>query len=628
MKRPLLPHPATLLPWLVASFSLLWLKMSLLHAFPLTILRPDSSARSHLYTSLVSYRMDVLVLAGLIPLGLTLLFILLPRKLRLPLLATACLVIEVLVYAEGRSFEMIGQYSSLEMFRAAISWGTNGTGAQDYLPVTGLIKLIIAFVAILGITFYAHRVTRNDEGSAPRLRRNFPIGYLALAALLWVSRWAAPAPANAMTASILDTVGRSFLGIDAEDDQTKSMLKLSVSQLVSQYRQMANAPISEKDSRFFGKAKGQNVIVLIWETGPQRYFALDGDLSDFPNLARLRAHSIVAKQDHTTYPYTNRAHCSIFTSLYPYARSGFQSFPNRRLPGVISSLKDDGYETDVYGHLWTGENDANMYQSIGFNKYVIPPGGLDSGNAPWREKIAIDHGALEMMERDIVAWNKSGKKFAVSFLPNVGHGPWPDMSDDNNAETIPERGRALMHLEDKWVGELLDVLDKNNMMSDTLIVVTADHGIRNKVDDPDFRSGMIDDYSFHVPLMIYSSAIPERVDIPWITSHVDIAPSVLDLLGVENGRQWEEGAPIWQEDLKNRTTYFMASLYLGADGEAKDQDFYMVRYMSNAAYESSTLHFGARPLTGPKADEVQRETGELNALEQTIFYKFAAGTAN
>jgi arylsulfatase A-like enzyme len=163
--------------------------------------------------------------------------------------------------------------------------------------------------------------------------------------------------------------------------------------------------------------------------------------------------------------------------------------------------------------------------------------------------------------------------------------------------------------------------------SNTIIVLTADHGLRNNVDDPDYPTGMVDEVSFHVPLFVYyPAAIPNRVDIPWITSHIDIGPTVLDLLGIESGRTLEEGAPIWQADLRGRTTFFLASGYFGTDGYYRDQKYYMVKYLSDSVYENSSLHFSGPQLRGTAADEVKERTNEMNALQSAMFLKFLLGT--
>ena len=627
INRNRLPHPATFLPWLVAALSLLWLKRDLLIEFPIhNVLLTAEPLQTTFFNNLACYRMDILLLFGVVPTALALIFFILPRSWQLPLLATACVFIEVIVYAEGRSLMLVGQFSALSLFISAISWGSNGSAAHDYIPVSGVVKLALASAVVIASALIAHRLARGNFPTNSRLRRNVVVGYFAAVILLSGIGWVIPLPPTALTTSIASVLTKSFLGLDPVDGNTTGLQSLSMNELIGKYRQLAHAPTSDKNPTYWGHAKNMNVIFIVMETAPARYLDLTGDLSDDPNFARLREHAIVADRQQSTYPYTNRAHLSIFTSLYPYAKKNFQAFPHQRLPGVISSLKDDGYQTAVYGHLWTGETDANMYKSIGFDNYVVPPGGLDSGNVEWKQKIAIDKGALQMLESDVAKWNSSGKKFAVAFLPNVGHGPWPDMSADGNRQTIPERGRALMKLQDSWLGELLQVLDKNNMMSDTVIVITGDHGVRDKVDDPSFNIGLIDEYSYHVPMMVYCPALPKRVDVPWITSHIDIAPTVLDLLGIDRGRTMEEGAPVWQDQLRDRTTFFLASHYMGADGYYEDQKFYMVKYLSNAAYESSGMHFGGQPLTGAAEDEVKGLTSELNAIQARIFYKFAFDT--
>lgn len=624
MIRQRLPHPAVFLPWLLAALSLLWLKRDLLIEFPIhNAIQTSPELTTTFLNNLACYRLDILLLFGVIPLLAALVFSFIPRFLHLPLMAIACSIIEMLVYAEGRSLMLIGQFSSFDLFKSAISWGSNGTAAQDYIPVSGIIKLVLSVFLVVAMTFGASRIVRSDLRKNLSMRRQTVTLYLAIVVLLSGACFVIPVPPTALTTSVATVLFESFFGLEPVDNRTNGLQNLTMDELIVKYRQLAHAPFSEKDPEYFACARNKNVIFLIWETGPARYFDMAGDLDQFPNLARLREHAIVSRAHYSTYPYTNRAHLSIFTSLYPYAKKNFQAFPHKTLPGVISTLRAQGYQTGVYGHLWTGESDANMYHSIGFTKIAVPTGGIDNGNVPWRQKIQIDKGALSMLEADAIRWNSQNQHFAVAFLPNIGHGPWPDMSNDNDRQTIPERGRALMGLEDQWLGELISVLEQNHMLSNTIIVLTSDHGVRDKVDDPAFNIGTIDAYSYHVPLMIYCPTLSNRVDIPWLTSHIDIAPTVLDLLGIDENRDFEEGAPIWQENLRNRTTFFLASHYMGADAYVKENTFYMVKYLSGSAFESPQLHFDGEPLPDGQADRVKELTRQLNAIQAAMFYKFA-----
>lgn len=86
--------------------------------------------------------------------------------------------------------------------------------------------------------------------------------------------------------------------------------------------------------------------------------------------------------------------------------------------------------------------------------------------------------------------------------------------------------------------------------------------------------------TFHVPLNLWAPRVVDStVAIPWMTLHIDIAPSILDLLGISAGRSLEMGSPMWDARLPARTTYFFAREYLGADGYLREGEAVMLRYL-------------------------------------------------
>jgi arylsulfatase A-like enzyme len=183
-----------------------------------------------------------------------------------------------------------------------------------------------------------------------------------------------------------------------------------------------------------------------------------------------------------------------------------------------------------------------------------------------------------------------------------------------------ERGRAILALQDRHVGELVGFLKERGRLDRTILVVTGDHGVRTRAEDPIFEGGMIDDYSFHVPLIVHApAALGERVTIPWITSHIDVAPTVLDLLGCDAGRESEQGTPIWDPRLNERVTFFLANHYLGADGYHDQGKFRMFSTVWGSAYAGDELHFTHRELAqqGSETHEQAQETiGYMIALQE------------
>jgi arylsulfatase len=85
---------------------------------------------------------------------------------------------------------------------------------------------------------------------------------------------------------------------------------------------------------------------------------------------------------------------------------------------------------------------------------------------------------------------------------------------------------------DEGVGQLLDAVDRLGLSDDTVVVLTSDHG------EMMYRHGIFFDHhglyegNLHVPLMIRAPGLsPGR--IPGLTATVDVAPTVLDLCGIE-----------------------------------------------------------------------------------------------
>jgi len=140
---------------------------------------------------------------------------------------------------------------------------------------------------------------------------------------------------------------------------------------------------------------------------------------------------------------------------------------------------------------------------------------------------------------------------------------------------------------------------------------------------------MLDDYAFHVPLMIYAPRVLDHTErIPWLTSHIDVAPTLLDLLGVEQGREFEQGSALWNPDLQKRATFFLDRHLLGADGYYADGNFFMWNYMSDAAYAGRQLHFDPAQVlasNSPAAAEVRRTISRLVALQEVWARHFASG---
>jgi arylsulfatase A-like enzyme len=84
---------------------------------------------------------------------------------------------------------------------------------------------------------------------------------------------------------------------------------------------------------------------------------------------------------------------------------------------------------------------------------------------------------------------------------------------------------------DDSLGLLFDHLEKQKLLSRTIIILTSDHGEALGEKGEDTHSYFAYNNTVHVPLMIYApGGSPRRTDAN--VSHIDIFPTVCDLLNM------------------------------------------------------------------------------------------------
>jgi arylsulfatase A-like enzyme len=183
------------------------------------------------------------------------------------------------------------------------------------------------------------------------------------------------------------------------------------------------------------------------------------------------------------------------------------------------------------------------------------------------------------------------------------------------------RGRTLMDLQDAWLDELLDVVAAAKRLDRTVVAVTADHGLRTRAEYPGLRVGFLSDVMFRVPLVIYApNAVPVPMTLQVPTSHIDLAPTLLALLGAPDAAARMHGVPVWQRTSRDRL-YVLASAYGGADGFLEAGRFYMYQALSGAVYASDRFAFDdahqvrpGDPLISFVVDGLERAAAGQHAL--------------
>lgn len=121
------------------------------------------------------------------------------------------------------------------------------------------------------------------------------------------------------------------------------------------------------------------------------------------------------------------------------------------------------------------------------------------------------------------------------------NGPIRDWPRYGRVDELPEEAEELranyyatVALCDHLLGRLLDYFDEHDLWKDTALIVTTDHGFL--LGEHDFwaknRMNMYEEI-VHIPLFIYDPRNPQAGRIDRLTQSIDMAPTFLDLYGVE-----------------------------------------------------------------------------------------------
>ena len=124
----------------------------------------------------------------------------------------------------------------------------------------------------------------------------------------------------------------------------------------------------------------------------------------------------------------------------------------------------------------------------------------------------------------------------------------PTVESENTIEHVRYNYAALVSKCDRYLGKVLDVMDKYNLWEDTMLIVNTDHGFLlgehgwwGKTSMPIYNE------IAHTPLFIYD---PRRADLAGekrnsIVQTIDLAPTLLEYFGMEIPKDME-GKPLKQ----------------------------------------------------------------------------------
>jgi len=250
-----------------------------------------------------------------------------------------------------------------------------------------------------------------------------------------------------------------------------------------------------------------------------------------PRLDGLAARGLRFAQATTVVPLTLPAHSSLFTGAFPARHAvrdngGFYLADDQLTLAEV--LRERGYRTG--GFVSSFVLDARWGISQGFDRYFDDFDLTKFKDAPGMD--AIQRPGTETVD-EALRWlseDPARPFFAWVHLYDA-HAPYtpPEPYASRYPATASGAYDAEIAATDAQLGRLLDAVEADGRLRDTLVVVVGDHGEMLGEHGEQTHGFFVYDASMRIPLILAGPSVPHRTIADQVRI-VDVMPTVLALL--------------------------------------------------------------------------------------------------
>lgn len=306
-----------------------------------------------------------------------------------------------------------------------------------------------------------------------------------------------------------------------------------------------------------------NIIMLVGESF--RWDLLDPEIT--PNLWQLSDKSLRFERH---YSGGNRTRMGLFSMFYGIYAPYWYSFERQRVaPALMEFLKRKDYQLALHTSQSFDYPELRHTLFTGIPEQYLQE--LKTGE-PWqRDRQNISDIIAKLDRRD-----RQRPFYGFMFFEST-HAPYTfpedaairgdylkdldyiNMNLQENIQQIHARYINAAHHIDREVGRLLDHLKKNDMMENTIILFTGDHGeeFMEKGHWGHGHGTTFPEEQIRVPLVLHLPGHAPKV-IRHRTSHLEISPTLLGALGVsQNTLTYSSSTSL----LANAPPYFVVGEY-------------------------------------------------------------------
>jgi phosphoglycerol transferase MdoB-like AlkP superfamily enzyme len=296
---------------------------------------------------------------------------------------------------------------------------------------------------------------------------------------------------------------------------------------------------SHEPSAMRGVLSGANVLLVSLESTGARHLKTYGDTNDpMPFFTQFAREGVVFENAYAPYPESIKGLLALLASRQAKFGLEEEAFAGCSSPSLATVCARAGYETALFhsGRFMYLGMDA-VVRAAGF--HVAEDAGAIGGN--YNSSFGVDD--FSTVDR-VLKWmdeRSSAKSFFVHYVPIASHHPYdsPMAGPFSGSEDLTAYLNALNY-SDRALQRLMDGLERRELLKNTLVVIYGDHGEAFGEHPGNFGHTLyLYEENVRVPLVVWAPGqlLPKRVER--VTSLVDVAPTICDLLGLETPRTFQ-----------------------------------------------------------------------------------------
>jgi len=276
----------------------------------------------------------------------------------------------------------------------------------------------------------------------------------------------------------------------------------------------------------------QNVVFIVIDTW--RYDAFNR--VDSPNIWKFAQTAWQFTQHYSGGNFTEPGIFSLFYSIPPVYWNAV--LREGRTPVMLDQMQKDHYQMGIFGSasLSFPPFQKTVFRHVAHLQVDTP------GDSPVQRDQTITHEFSHfILDRNVKKpffsflfydevhdWCGSSQPYAKPFQPAIQTCNRLFLSGDTNPTPYMNRYKNAVHYVDSLVGRDLRTLKQHDLLKNTVVIITADHG--EEFNDEHLglwgHGSAYDKYQLHIPFIAY---FPNRKPTVMTkkTSHYDVVPTIM-----------------------------------------------------------------------------------------------------